>query len=135
VLPGEYLQRETACRRIAAEQSPVNKQFYVYSGLNLPLVPGGTYHQFRILITNFHPISGTGGKLEDKYAVTCKPSFHCFLGIIVNPEFHCYCQVCLSVQQRNHFNINIKINGHQIDCRWLTEAKSKGAPRQRKSTH
>jgi hypothetical protein len=28
VLPGEELRRETACRRIAAEQSPVNKQLY-----------------------------------------------------------------------------------------------------------
>jgi hypothetical protein len=35
VLPGEYLQRETACRRIAAEQSPVNKQFYYSPPENL----------------------------------------------------------------------------------------------------
>ena len=43
VLPGEYLQRETACRRIAAEQSPVNKQFYYSPPENLGELCGIIY--------------------------------------------------------------------------------------------
>ena len=35
VLPGENLRRKTACRRIAAEQSPVKKQFYYSPPENL----------------------------------------------------------------------------------------------------